>query len=245
MNKRITFLGLALSAGFACNAFAAPYQTIEVSNGGKLSGKVNFSGTDPAPAVYAITKDQETCGNGDRKIDFVKVNNGALGDVVVYLDKVKEGKAFANAEAGKGKLNQKGCAFDPFLQVMYDGEQIDILNSDPVSHNIHTYELIGKTKKTVLNISQPEQNSVIKKDIKLKRGTAMKLECDQHDFMHGFVFVAKNPYFAVVDTNGQFSIDNIPPGKYTVKSWHGTLGEQKAKVTIEGGKSASVNLTYK
>lgn len=245
MNKRIPLLGLALTTGLAFGAFAADYQTVEVSGGGSVSGTVGFSGTDPDPAIYAITKDQDTCGSGDRKIDFVKVNNGALNDVVVYLDKVKEGKAFPNAGAGKGKLNQKGCAFDPFLQVMYDGEQIDILNSDPVSHNIHTYELIGNSKKTVINVSQPEQNSVIKKDIALKRGTAMKLECDQHDFMHGYVFVAKNPYFAVVDKDGKFSIDNIPPGTYTVKAWHGNLGEQKASVTVEGGKTASADFTFK
>lgn len=245
MNKRISLLGLALTTGLAFSAFAADYQTVEVSGGGSVSGTVGFSGTDPDPAIYAITKDQDTCGSGDRKIDFVKVNNGALNDVVVYLDKVKEGKAFPNAESGKGKLDQKGCAFDPFLQVMYDGEQMDILNSDPVSHNIHTYELIGKSKKTVINVSQPEQNSVIKKDIALKRGTAMKLECDQHDFMHGYVFVAKNPYFAVVDADGKFSIDNIPPGTYTVKAWHGSLGEQKASVTVEGGKTASADFTFK
>lgn len=245
MNKVPSLLGLALTTGLACAAHAADYQTIEVSGGGSVSGKVAFSGTDPDPAVYAITKDQETCGSGDRKIDFVKVNNGALNDVVVYLDKVKEGKAFVNHDTGKGKLNQKGCAFDPFLQVMYDGEQIDILNSDPVSHNIHTYELIGQSKKTVINVSQPVQNSVIKKQIALKRGTAMKLECDQHDFMHGYVFVAKNPYFAVVDQDGKFTIDNIPPGTYTVKAWHGTLGEQKASVTVAGGQSASVDFTFK
>jgi Polysaccharide lyase family 4, domain II len=225
-------------------AFAAGYEVAEVTDGGAIAGKVTFTGTDPDPQVYAITKDNEVCGTGDRTIDYVRVNNGALGNVVVYLDKVKSGKAF-NDEEAKGNVNQKGCEFHPFLQVMHNKQEFSALNSDPVSHNIHTYELIGKSKKTVINVSQPDQESLYKKEIKLKRGNAMKIECDQHDFMHGFVFVAKNPYYAVVGDDGTFSIDNIPPGKYTVKAWHGTLGTEKAKVEVKAGDALTSDFEFK
>ena len=243
--KKTSLIALLLASCTALTVNAAAYKVIDVKDGGSISGKVSFTGKDPAPVVYAITKDQDICGTGDRVIDFVKVNNGALGDVVVYLDKVKQGKAFLNHDKGKGNLDQKGCEFFPYLQVMYNNEELSVLNSDPVSHNIHTYEQIGKAKKTVINISQPDKDSVIKKKIKLKRGTAMKVECDQHDFMHGFVFVAKSPYFAVVGKDGSYTIDNVPPGKYTVKAWHGTLGEKKSKVAIESGKTASADFKFK
>ena len=244
MNKT-SLIALLLISSATLTAHAAAYKVIDVKDGGSISGKVSFTGTDPDPVIYAITKDQDVCGTGNRLIDFVKVNNGALGDVVVYLDKVKKGKAFINHDAGKGSLDQKGCEFIPFLQVMYNNEELSVLNSDTVSHNIHTYEQIGKAKKTVLNISQPDKDSLIKKKIKLKRGTTMKVECDQHDFMHSYVYIAKSPYFAVVGKDGSYTIDNIPAGKYTIKAWHGTLGTKKSKVKIEGGKTAGADFEFK
>jgi hypothetical protein len=241
MKKLTSLLLFTLAVGIPFTANAAAYKVAEVKNGGSVSGKVTFSGKDPAPVIFAITKDNDVCGKGDRTIDFVKVNKGTLNDVVVFLDKVKSGKAFSN---GTGKLNQSGCKFDPFMQVMHNNSNLEVVNSDPVLHNIHTYELIGRAKKTVLNISQPDKGSINKK-IKLRRGTAMKIECDAHDFMHGFVFVAKNPYYVVVKSDGTFKIDNIPPGKYNIKAWHGTLGEQKGKVEISANGKASIDFKFK
>jgi len=239
----ISSISLAIAMSLPAAHAATPYKTIEVSNGGTVSGKVSFTGDDPAPKVFAITKDNDVCGTGNREVDFVKVNNGALNDVVVYLDKVKEGKAFDPA-AETGAVNQTGCAFDPFIQIMHNGSDFTATNSDPVSHNIHTYEILGRAKKTVFNISQPDKGDVVK-TIKLKRGIAMKVECDQHDFMQGFVFVAKNPYYALVADDGSYTIEGVPPGKYTVKAWHGTLKGQKASVEVAAGGSASADFTFK
>lgn len=244
MNKAITTITLLAAASLPLAAGAAAYKVVDVANGGSISGKVSFSGTDPAPKIYAITKDNDTCGTGNREIDFVRVTNGALNDTVVYLKKVKSGKDFS-ADIDKPSINQKKCGFIPFLSVMKNKDKLEVRNSDPVLHNIHTYEIIGKAKKTVFNISQPPELTTINKTVKLKRGTSMKLECDAHDFMHGFVFVAKNPYFAVVKEDGSYLIDNVPPGKYKIIAWHGFLGEKKGKVTVDAGGKASVDFTYK
>lgn len=244
MNKALTALTLVAATGIPFAVNAAAYKVTDVSNGGTITGKVNFSGKDPDPKIFTITKDNDTCGNGERKIDFVRVTNGALNDTVVYLKKVKSGKAFP-ASLDNPEINQKTCGFHPFLSVMKNKDKLLVRNSDPVLHNIHTYEIIGKAKKTVFNVSQPPELKTINKTVKLKRGTSMKLECDAHDFMHGYVFVAKNPYYAVVKDDGSFSIDNVPPGKYKIIAWHGFLGEKKGKVTVAAGGKASVDFTFK
>ena len=236
-------LGLAMTT---TTSFAgSKYKVIEVKDGGTITGKVTFVGDDPAPKVFAITKDQDTCGTGNREIDFVKVKDGALNDVVVYLSKVKQGKDFPK-DIQTGGVNQEGCAFDPFIQILKNKGEFTAKNSDPVSHNIHTYEIMGRAKKTIFNISQPDKGDVVKK-VKLKRGDAMKIECDQHDFMHAFAFVAKNPYYALVAEDGTYKIEGVPAGKYKIKAWHGTLGEKKGKgkVEVKAGAEATVNFEYK
>lgn len=243
MKKLLVSLGIAGLCALPLSSQAAAYKEGSVSNGGTITGKVAFAGKDKAPKTYKISKDNDVCGTGSREIDYVRVKDGNLMDTVVYLTKVKEGKPFP-AELSNAKLDQKGCEFKPFLQVMKNATKIAAVNQDPILHNIHTYEIIGRTKKTVFNVSQPEPNTVTK-TVKLKRGVAMKVECDAHDFMHGFVFVAKNPYFAKVAEDGTYSITDVPAGKYTVKAWHGTLKEQKAKVEVGAGGSVTADFTFK
>jgi len=237
----IAGLGMALAVSNA--SMAAPYKVVDVSNGGSISGKVTFSGNDPAPVSFKISKDNDVCGSGNREVDYVRVKGGALTDVIVYLDKVNQGKAFNDAEKD-AKILQKGCEFQPYIQIMHNDNNAEIINEDPVLHNIHTYEIIGKAKKTVMNISQPEKGTINKK-VKLKRGVGMKIECDAHDFMHGFVFVAKNPYYAQVADDGSYTIDNIPAGKYKVMAFHGTLGTKKGSADVAVGASATVDFAFK
>ena len=244
MLKNISIIsGLALALIGSQNAMAAAYKVIDVSDGGSISGKVSFSGQAPAPVTYKIAKDNDVCGTGNRSVNFVRVNNGGLADVVVYLDKVKQGKAFDDSQKD-AKILQKGCEFQPFIQIMQNDNNAAIINEDPVLHNIHTYEIIGKAKKTVMNISQPDKGTINKK-VKLKRGVAMKIECDAHDFMHGFVYVAKSPYYARVAEDGTYTIDNIPAGSYKVMAFHGTLGTQKGKAAVTASATQTVDFGFK
>ena len=236
-------LAVAAVVGLAGTAQAAKYKVIEVSDGGSITGKVSAGGAAPESQPFTISKNPEVCGTGTRDVLWVRTNGDALMDAVVYLDKVKEGKDFP-AGTDQITIDQKGCEFSPFLGSMANEGELTATNSDPVLHNIHTYELIKTARRTVINVSQPEQGDTFKKKIKLRKGVAMKVECDAHDFMHAFVFVAHNPYYAVVDENGGFTIDNVPAGKYVVKVWHGRLGEQEAEAEVSAGGSAEVNFAY-
>lgn len=248
MNKLSIALTIAIAASLPLSAQAAKYKVVAVDNGGTIAGKVKFAGKDLDPKIFKITKDNEVCGTGDRQIDYVRVNKGHLMDVVVYLEKVKQGKDF-DAAISQAVVDQKGCEFKPFLQVMKNKTKVDAINQDPVLHNIHTYALMRGDakgpKKTLFNVSQPDQNTIAKSVKMPGKSPAMKVECDAHDFMHGFIFVARNPYYAVVGEDGSFKIDDVPPGKYTIKAWHGMLKNQKAKVTVDAGAAASVDFTFK
>ncbi len=245
MKKLLLTVGMAglLGVSMGSAAFAKKYKEIEVSNGGTITGRVLAGEAKPEAEPFLITKDQSVCGEGQRIVEWVRVNGDALLDAVVYLEKVKEGKPFPE-ETRSGKIDQKACAFVPYLQAIANGGKLDIVNSDPVTHNIHTYEIIGRARRTVINVSQSEQGNVVTKKIKLRKGVVMKVECDVHNFMHGWVFVAKNPYFAIVDENGNFTIDNVPPGKYVLKVWHGRLGDKESKIEVEAGGTVEASFSY-
>lgn len=235
---------LATLLGMAGAVNAASYKEIDVTDGGSIVGRVSAGSNAAESKSYTISKDPEICGEGTREVNFVRVNGGMLQDAVVFLSKVKEGKAFP-PELAALTLNQEKCEFLPALGIMANKGELTAINSDHTLHNIHTYEQIGKARRTVMNVSQPNAGDTVTKEIKLRKGNGMKVECDAHDFMHSFVFVAKNPYFAVVDENGGYSIADVPAGKYKVVVWHGFLGEIKGgEIEVAAGGETSLDLSY-
>jgi hypothetical protein len=246
MKNLITSSAITLAAlGMATAANAKGYKEVEVSDGGSFAGTVSAGAAEAETRSYTISKDPEICGDGSREVPFVEINDaGMLMNAVVFLNDVDEGKAFNKDEIDL-TLNQEKCEFSPALGVMANNGKMTAINSDHTLHNIHTYELIGKSRRTVMNVSQPNAGDEVTKAVKLRRGNGMKVECDAHDFMHSFVYVAKNPYYSVVNEEGGFSIDGIPAGTYEVMMWHGFLGEVEAgEVTISAGGEATMELSY-
>jgi len=110
MKKTIASIALVTAAALSMPTMAG-YKVVDVANGGSISGKINFTGKDASPQIYKVAKDKDTCGTENRVIDYVDVKDGALRNVVVYLDKVKSGKKF---DKMKAKTDKKGWDFFPF-----------------------------------------------------------------------------------------------------------------------------------
>ena len=220
-----------------------PYREIAVADGGRITGRVMAGGASPKVERYIVAKQTDVCGGNYRDAPLVLVNAGALQDVVVYLDHVPAGKLF-RAAAKKITINQRGCTFEPFLSVLMNSGELEAFNSDPLFHNIHVYELRGRSRNTIANVSQPRKGDIMTMSVHLEEGRALKIECAAHDFMHAYVFVASNPYYAEVATDGSFEITNVPPGQYTIRAWHPYLGEREQSIEVLPGAGVSVNFEY-
>ncbi len=119
------------------------------------------------------------------------------------------------------------------------GQKIEAKNGDPVLHNVHTY--LGST--TLFNKGMPNDKAAPIEYVAKEEGM-MKWKCDVHPWMRGFIGVSKSGLQAVTKGDGTFKIDNVPPGKYTVESWHEKYGTKTQEVTVEAGKPAKINFKY-
>jgi len=229
---------------------AAKYKEVDVADGGTISGKVSFEGALPDDAVekILITKNPEVCGTGEREVIWIDVKDGALRGSFVYIDKIKEGKKWPAPAGGNYLINQEKCRFKPWAQVVKPGP-VTIRNSDKgVLHNINTREMIGVekgrvVKRTMFNFGQPDPGD-IEQPIKPRRSPFISINCEAHNFMFGFMMAPPHPYAVVVGDDGSFSIDNVPPGDYTVKAWHPRLGVVKTKVSVPAKGAAEANFTF-
>ncbi len=250
---------LAGAIGFLGATYAIAYEEVPVSDGGTVSGKVTFKGTPPPPKLFELSKFPQArfCGKVDsdgknRKQVLVKVDNGALSDVMVYIEDIEKGKPFKFAGTD---VKADICRFlvqgpSTFVGAIMEGAEFRVENmdadpSDPKSadgvlHNPHTYNVYGASTPTIFNKPLSIKGQVIKhkfKKMNLKKSPVVFLQCDQHNFMEAWFHAVKNPYYAVVRKDGTFTIDDIPPGDYKLYAWHPMMGkpkEKKVKITPNG-----------
>jgi Carboxypeptidase regulatory-like domain len=206
---------------------------VSAQGGGSISGEVKFTGAAPAPKVVKVNKDNEVCGQEKKIVEVAVGPGGGLGETLVSV----AAKGAKPTPAKPAVLDQKGCEFHPDIVVMAPGE-IKILNSDGVLHNIHTFS----TANPPINKAQPK----FKKEMveKLEKPELVKVQCDAHSWMHGWIFVTENPT-AVTDEKGMFKIDNVPPGKHKVEVVHPVLGKQTKEVEVKAGQDTKVAFELK
>jgi plastocyanin len=233
-NCFLAFSAVALAAALALPAQA--YEEAAVENGGSITGTIAYQGNVPMRKIIT-TKDQDVCG-GIRDEPEIIVNAAkGVKDAVVYLAKVDKGKPWP-AAGPKPVLDQEKCVFKPRVQVMPAGT-LAIRNSDPVLHNTHGFY----GKRTAFNLALPNQGQEI--ETGLERAGTVRVECDAHGWMLGWIYVAENPYFAVTGEDGSFTIGDVPPGDYTLVATHEFTGATEIPVTVKAGEAATVPVELK
>jgi hypothetical protein len=232
----VVLLAAAAAPGVASGV--AAYDAVRVTDGGSIQGKVTFAGPPPPKRKVIPTKDKEACGSAPRDVDQILLSpDKTVQEAIVYLQKVDKGKAWAKA-AKPPEINNQKCDFKPHVQVIPVGD-IDIVNSDPVLHNTHGF----LDKLTVFNVALPNQGQRIKKP--LAKAGLVRVECDAHGWMLGWIFVAENPYYAVTGKDGSFTIKDVPPGSYTLVAWQEFTGPVEIPVTVKAKEVVSVPVELK
>ncbi len=159
--------------------------------------------------------------------------------IAVYIDAIP-GKTFP-APAQHVVMDQRKMTFVPHVLVVLKGTTVDFLNSDSVGHNVYWPSISGN-KKLSQNLGTWPQGQ--KKSFTFDHLGAASLLCNVHPEMSGYVVVVPTPYFAVTDKEGHFLIKDVPPGKYTLKTWseEGKAATQAIEVTAG---TTAVDLTVR
>ncbi len=159
------------------------------------------------------------------------------GDVVVYLEGESLKKESSPPEK-HSKLDQKNLVFLPRVLPILKGTTVDFLNSDEVQHNIFAP---GKVEK--FNLGTWGLGGV--KDYTFDKAGEIIILCNVHSEMVAYIVILENPYFVKTDKDGNFRIENIPPGAYQVKTWHEKMKSAPQAVTLAKGEIKKIHLELK
>ena len=192
---------------------------------GTIKGAIKYTGEVPASIAHKTGKFQKVCGP-EVPDESLILKNQRVKNVVVWL----EGKQAKKLKSKPGihTIDQKKCTYSPHILAMPQGSELKILTSDPINHNIHTYSF----ENDPINIMfLPNQDYTQE----MEEPEVVKVSCDLHGWMEAYIVVTPHSYFSMTQNDGTFEIKDVPPGKYTLKLWHESLGEESRKIKVGEG----------
>jgi plastocyanin len=220
---------------------ALPEGHVDPSVAGSVSGRVLFHGTSPVMPVIDMSSNP-SCERQHKtpvRAETVVVNsNGTLRNAFVW---VKDGLTPAHwtPPAESVKLTQSGCVYEPHVAGIMVGQTLEILNDDPVNHNVHAESQVNPP----WNISEPPKAEHSFRKFSSPE-VLFPMTCSVHPWMRAWVGVSPHPFFAVTGEDGTFTLRGLPPGTYTIEVVQEKLGKKEGAVTLTAGGSASLDFTY-
>ena len=205
---------------------AASLFAVNTADAGSITGAVKFIDTAPKLPSVKVTKDQDYCGDTLPNETYLVDPNGGLKNVVVFLEVLQAATPIDPQR--DNIIENTGCQYVPRVLAMRKGERLRVRNNDPKLHIPHSY----LNEKTVFMLSLPFKNTILDATQKIRDAGILKLVCDTHAWMLGFVHVFDHSFFAVTDDKGAFTISNVPPGNYTLKAWHEHAGVRSQEIVV-------------
>jgi hypothetical protein len=141
------------------------------------------------------------------------------------------------AEPQPAVINNKGCLFSPRVQLARPKIPVTITSEDNVLHTTHLYDA---RNRTLFNIAIPFAGMKTQRPVPFDG--VMRLECDSHNWMRGWLFVTDD-MAAVTGPDGGFTFDGVPPGTYQLSVWHEKLTGDPQTVTVGAGETTEVTFS--
>lgn len=201
---------------------------------GEATGRALHEGEAPEVKPLSIdAKAAEGCVPGGGAVDATDQSlllsaDGGIANVVIQIS--VDGQEVKVPETPI-RMDQSKCRFEPHVVVIPVGSTVEYLNSDSVSHNVHTYAKRNDSMNKTIAAGGKESQKYEKSD-------QVEIKCDIHPWMNSHLIVTDAAFYAVSDANGKFSIAGLPAGTHKVDYWHEKLGKGKAEITVKDDGTA-------
>jgi len=212
------------------------------ASSGGLEGNIKYEGKLPKSKFLKMDSDP-VCGHLHKddvqSQSFVIDDNNNLQNVLIWIKDVNYNGPIPD---NNKIIDQIGCIYKPHIVGIMKNQELLIKNSDATLHNVHSYS----KKNNSFNFAMPKVVKE-KKTIFTKAEDPFPIKCDVHPWMKSWVAVFDHPYYAITDENGDYVIENIPEGEYTVVAFQEKFkmkGVIEKKVTIKNDNYSELNFIF-
>jgi plastocyanin len=183
-------------------------------------------------------------GQGAELRAVVKDRHGKLVANAVVLATPMDPKTALRAKPPQDAVDQVDKQFVPYVKPVFAGSKVRFPNSDHIRHQVYSF---SPAKKFEL----PLYGGTDAPPVVFDKPGVVVLGCNIHDWMVGYIYVSDTPFFAKTEVAGTATIDNLPPGDYSVRVWHPSMeqGEEttarRVTLNVDGPTSVTWELGLK
>ena len=203
---------------------------------GAIKGAVRFTGPPIERMMLPVTADQYVCGKEKESEALMLSAIKGIRNAVVSLRNPPVGAKWPGS-VPRVQIDQKQCVYVPHVILVPVGGTVEFLNGDRLLHNLHSMSIENRS----FNRTQPTGRTI---PIVFTKAEIVRVDCDLHPWMRTWVVVAKHPFYVITDERGEFMLDNVPAGKYTLQVWQENLGSMTQDVAVndEGVTTLTVEM---
>jgi plastocyanin len=212
---------------------AAP---IDPATTATITGTITFEGTPPKPKAIDMSNDPGC--KGQATSEQVVVDDGHLANVLVYVKDGLGNRTFDPPQQSV-TIKQEGCRYVPHMAAVMTGQPVRFEDADPTLHNIHPMPKQNRE----WNQSQMPNSGPLDKTFSTAE-MMIPIKCNQHPWMHMYLSVISNPFFAVTGKDGKFTLQGLPPGTYTVAAVQEKYGEKTQTITVGAKDDKNISFSY-
>lgn len=202
-----------------------------------VTGAVRVSGPPAPRPPVAVTIDAAVCGDHVADEAVLIDGRGGLRNAAVVLRPASAPPA-AGVPGAEIRVDNAGCRFVPRVQIVRRGQPVRVHNADPVLHNTRA-DVIGPPDVAVANLALSRAGVTMDLTRRLAarlpegpREALVRLGCDVHPWMRGWLVVVDHAFAATTDATGAYAIRDVPAGAYTFSVWHEVFGRRERQITV-------------
>jgi len=207
-----------------CIAGMIILQACQLQAGGVVQGSVKLpaaSKTPPALKAQYQIKPQTSPALPDPPTAIIYLEGGGAARKPVAVKELEVG--------------QKHLQFLPGTLVVQKGTRVKFPNYDNEYHNVLSY---SRAKEFDLGRYRKEDSPPT---ILFDKVGVVELNCEIHEHMRGYIVVVDTPYFTKTNAQGEFKLEEVPSGSYTLKVWINPKTVWQKPVTVSDGTTNSLN----
>ena len=178
----------------------------------------------PAPTPVAVGPASSGGGGISGKVTIVK--GGAplpeAGNAVVWIDGLHSPAGASSA--ARAEMKSQGKKFVPRVIAVSRAGEVQFPNVDPIYHNVFS---VSAPNRFDLGLYRSGGS----KEKRFDEPGLVRVYCNIHPQMVGFVMVVDSDYATVTGPDGAFRFGGVPPGNWTVRAWQEEGGEAQASVS--------------